>query len=284
MDKPSMRPANAQGRATREKSAGTGNAQGRATETPPARETRPRKSGGRPSLFVVRVVRSESGRSPLGLGRSKNGGRSRLLAALAVPVALASCLLLAACGGSDSPSSAASKEAASEQKAETENADFAKCMREHGVNAEAVSGPNGGHGLKVSPGSAGSSPAAMEAAEKACAKYRPEPKKVNLSPQQKVENEEDVRKFAKCMREHGIKVEASTSGGGAEIRIGIHSHGGAGEPNPESPGFQQAQSACQKLLPKGPGGGSGPATAPGDAVPAPGASAGGEGGSAASGG
>jgi hypothetical protein len=161
-------------------------------------------------------------------------------------------LLLAACGGS-SPTNAASAERSQEQKAETKFADFAKCLREHGVNAEAVSHAGGAHGLKVSPGQAGGGPAAMEAAEKACARYRPEPQKVNLSPQQKVEQEEAVQKFSKCMREHGIKVEASTKGGG--VQIGIHVRAGeAGAPNPESPAFQAAQKACQRLLPAPPGG------------------------------
>jgi hypothetical protein len=105
--------------------------------------------------------------------------------------------------------------------------------------------------LKVEGGSAG--PQAMEEAQKACARFRPEPKQVNLSPQQKVEQEEAVQKFAKCMREHGIKVEASVKGGG--VQIGIHGHPGSGEPNPGSPGFQRAQESCQKLLPKPPGGG-----------------------------
>lgn len=187
----------------------------------------------------------------------RRGGRGTLhrVACAAVLVALAS--TLAACGGS-SPSSNASGEQAREQQAETKFADFAKCMREHGINAETVSGPGGGHDLKISPGRAGGSPATFEAAQKACQKYRPEPKRINLSPQQKVEREEAVQKFARCMREHGIKVEAQTSGGA--IRIGIHAHsgpGGGGEPNPESPAFQQAQSACQKLLPAPPGGGKG---------------------------
>jgi hypothetical protein len=53
------------------------------------------------------------------------------------------------------------------------------------------------------------------------------------------------------MREHGIHVEASTSGGG------IHAHIGGRGPNPQSPGFQRAQSACQHLMPKPPGGGGG---------------------------
>jgi hypothetical protein len=173
------------------------------------------------------------------------------LAALAV---IAASLILAACGGS-SPSNAASNEQSKEQKAEAKFADFAKCLREHGVNAESVSHSGGAHGLKVSPGSGG--PQQFEAAEKACARYRPAPQKANLSPQQKVEQEESVRKFAKCMREHGVKVEASTQGGGIQIRI--HAHPGAeGAPNPESPAFQTAQKDCSGLLP-----GGGPKGAPG---------------------
>ncbi len=164
-------------------------------------------------------------------------------------------LLLAACGGS-STSSANSSAQAKEQQDEVKFADFAKCLREHGVNAEAISHPGGGHGLKVSPGAAGPGPAAMEAAQKACARYQPAPQKLNLSPQEKVQQEEAVQKFAKCMREHGIKVEASTQGGG--VHIGIHVHPGeAGAPNPESPAFQTAQKDCQGLLPGPPKGGPG---------------------------
>jgi hypothetical protein len=173
--------------------------------------------------------------------------------AVAVLAALLVSVALAACGGSGSPSAsnAASKEQSNEQNAETRLANFAKCMREHGVNAEAKTIPGGGQGIKVGPGARGASPAVMEAAQKACARYRPGERKVNLSPQQKVEQEEAVQKFAKCMREHGITVHASAAGGGISIGIG-HAPGSNG-PNPESPAFQQAQTACQKLLPrKGP--------------------------------
>ncbi|MCL2769635.1 MAG: hypothetical protein FWD42_05935 [Solirubrobacterales bacterium] len=171
--------------------------------------------------------------------------------------ALAATLALGACGGSSSPgANAAASERAQEKAAETKFADFAKCLREHGINAEAVSQPSGGHGLKVSPGRAGIGPASMEAAQSACARYRPQQKAVNLSPQQKVELEERLQKFARCMREHGIHVEASTQGGGARISIGARPGSGGG-PNPESPGFQRAQSACQHLMPRPPGGGKG---------------------------
>jgi hypothetical protein len=171
---------------------------------------------------------------------------------LAVPAVAAVGALLVGCGGS-SPSSTSS--AAKEQQAEVKFADFAKCLREHGIQAETATGPGGeGHGLKIK-GVGG--PAKMEAAQRACKKYQPEPQKVNLSPQEKVERAEAVEKFAKCMREHGVEVHASSAEGRVSIQIG--GKPGAG-PNPESPAFQKAQSSCQGLLPfkKGPDGGPPP--------------------------
>jgi hypothetical protein len=178
-----------------------------------------------------------------------SSARRAQLALLAALGALAVSPILAACGGSTSASNAADTEQANERNAETKLADFAKCMREHGINAETAAMPGGGRGLKVLPRSGGPhGPQQFEAAEKACARYQPKSQAVNLSPQQKVEHEEQVQKFAKCMREHGIKVEASAQNGGVQIRI--HAHPGAeGAPNPESPAFQSAQQACQKLLP-----------------------------------
>jgi hypothetical protein len=62
-----------------------------------------------------------------------------------------------------------------------------------------------------------------------------------------VERAEAVEKFAKCMREHGIEVHASSAEG--HVSIQIHGGGPGAGPNPESPAFQKAQSSCQKLLP-----------------------------------
>jgi hypothetical protein len=158
-------------------------------------------------------------------------------------------LALAACGGSSSSPTDSSTQA-SEQQAEVKLADFARCLREHGIDATTATGPGGeGHGLQIK-GAGG--PEKMEAAQKACKKYQPEPQKLNLSPQEKVERAEAVEKFAKCMREHGIEVHASSSEG--RVSIQIHGKPGAG-PNPESPAFQKAQQSCQRLLPfkgKGP--------------------------------
>jgi hypothetical protein len=164
---------------------------------------------------------------------------------------------LAACGGSKSPANGAAAEQSREGQDEARLARFARCMREHGVEAKTSSGP--GHqslGIRVS-GKAGAGRQTLETAQRACKQYQPQPKKVNLSPQEKVAQEEAVLKFAKCMREHGVNVHASASDGRVQLQVG--GPGASAGPNPESPSFQAAQKACQRLLPlkakRGPGGG-----------------------------
>ncbi len=164
--------------------------------------------------------------------------RARLPRRFAVPVLGAVGTLLAACGGSGARSEAARKEQLAEQKAETKFADYAKCLREHGVNAEAVNQPNGGHGIRMAPGNGDF--ATAQGAQKACARYRPPSQKVNVSPQQKVEQEETSRKFAKCIRSHGIHLPEGkvidTSGSNQVVYLpGV---------NPQSPAFQAAVKVC----------------------------------------
>ena len=177
--------------------------------------------------------------------------RARVLAArvLALLAALAAGLALVACGGSKNASDPVAGEHASEHADEVKAQKFAKCLREHGVHASASAAPGGGLQLRIQ-GSPGSGPQGAEGAQSACAKYRPGAKRVNLSPQEKVKREEEVLKFAKCMREHGIDVH--TEVGAGKIAIGIH--GNASGPNPGSPSFQSAQKACSgylQLKPKG---------------------------------
>jgi hypothetical protein len=169
---------------------------------------------------------------------------------------LAASLLLVACGGSGASGNAS---ASAEKSREQKFIAFAKCLREHGVD---VTTPNGARG-KFRIGFKGTgSPQKMEAAQNACKKYAPFDRP-NLSPQERVEREEAVRKFAKCMREHGINIHAETKEGGAAIAIQTRA---PGRPNPESPGFEAAQKACQAFLPKPPKGlprggpGAGPST------------------------
>ena len=172
----------------------------------------------------------------------------RILAVLAAPAA---CLALLACGGSSTATDAAATERATEQRDEHKAAEFAKCLREHGVQASA-SASGGGVQLRIHA-APGTGKQTMGAAQTACAKYRPGAKKIDLSPQEKVKREEEVLKFAKCMREHGIDVH--TEVGGGAIAIGIHGSSSGTGPNPGSPSFQAAQKACSGYLQlKGKGG------------------------------
>ena len=166
-------------------------------------------------------------------------------APLAVVGAVAAAFLLSACGGSGTSTNSV---ASAEKTREQQFLKLAKCLREHGIN---VSTPTAGGPIKIRTQGLGT-PQQMEAARHACKKYAPA-ENVKLTPQERVEREEAVQKFARCMREHGVKVEAKTAGAG--VGIGIHIGRGEGGPNPESPAFEAAQKACQTYLPKRPGGG-----------------------------
>jgi hypothetical protein len=158
---------------------------------------------------------------------------------LLVPCALAS-LALAACGGSGSNPNASSK-TDNEQQA----LNFTRCMREHGVHISTPNGPGGGP-INVT----GTNPQVMEAAQKACARYRPQGGPEKLSPAERAAREDAVQSFARCMRSHGIDVQAQTQGGA--VRIGVHMNNAK-----ENPAFQAAQKACESYLPKPPGGRAG---------------------------
>jgi pyruvate/2-oxoglutarate dehydrogenase complex dihydrolipoamide acyltransferase (E2) component len=179
------------------------------------------------------------------------------------------CTLLSACGGSAAAPSGSPDVADNALK-------FSRCMREHGIKDfpdPAISGGKVTLKFTAKPGEPGSaSPRTLEAAQNACRHFQAasQPK---LSPQEKVAREEAVLKFASCMREHGIDVHASAGQGG--ILMKIDGGRGASGPNPESPGFQAAQKACQGQFPIT---GAGPPTTVKGAGPTSGASKGAGGG------
>ncbi|HEV2981026.1 MAG TPA: hypothetical protein VGX51_06310 [Solirubrobacteraceae bacterium] len=149
---------------------------------------------------------------------------------------LASCALaslaLTACGGSGSNANA------SAQDSEQQIVNFARCMREHGVGVSTPTGSGGPIRVK------GTNPQAMEAAQKACQRYQPKGGKENLSPAERAEREDQLNKFARCMREHGVPVQTQTPGSGGGLGIRLK------DVNPESPAFQTAQKACAGFMPK----------------------------------
>ncbi|HEY1687628.1 MAG TPA: hypothetical protein VGF95_02065 [Solirubrobacteraceae bacterium] len=175
---------------------------------------------------------------------------------VALPV-IGACLLLSACGGSSSKGDAPAGKP-SPQEAQADAVKFAKCMREHGVDAEANTSAGGnGVGLSIHvsggppPGGKeeGSSnpgpPPGIEAAQRACQRYLPnEGKPPKLSPAEEAKQREDALKFARCMRSHGVDVPDPGPSGAVEIE--------GSDVNPQSATFQNAQKACQGLMGKAP--------------------------------
>lgn len=184
--------------------------------------------------------------------------RRRGIAPLAVPgVLLPAVLVLAACGAgptvanlsgsspSASPGSSGSGSGSHGLEA------FSQCMRAHGVAG--FPDPGSGGTLAINANSLGMDPNSptFQNAQKACQKDLPNGGQV--SPSQQAAMEQQALKFSQCMRAHGIanfpdpQFHSGPGGGGVNLQLpaGI---------DPQSPQFQAAQSACQKDLPRPPGG------------------------------
>jgi hypothetical protein len=178
------------------------------------------------------------------------------------PAVLAMGLLAAACGGASEGAtdgiatagegSAAKKTADDKAKVDPEQAglDFARCMREHGVD---MPDPKAGGGGMVmigpGPGEAQAGvrtsgpPAGFEDAHEACEHFLEDLIGDGPGPMDP-EAQDRALTFAKCMRDHGVDMpDPDFSDGGARITI---SRGeGMG---PDSETFKAAQEACGGLF------------------------------------
>lgn len=126
--------------------------------------------------------------------------------------------------------------------------EFAQCMRENGVpdfpdpqvdgdGGMIMGGPGGGEGID---------PEAAEKAMEACEDLAPRGGG-NFSEEDRQEMQDAALEHAQCMRENGVPdfPDPEFSDGGARIALeGI---------DPESPAFQEAQEACEDLMPNRPG-------------------------------
>ena len=151
-------------------------------------------------------------------------------------------MLLAACGSASSHGSS-SANSDSSGSLDDNLLKFSKCMREHGVtNFPNPEVSEGREGLRVAGGlrGLGVSQPVLEAAEAACQRYR-EAASPKLTAQERVAQEEVARKWAKCMREHGLDIEIHANGNLARM---VNSKAGAPPPNPGSPAFQKATGVC----------------------------------------
>jgi hypothetical protein len=182
-------------------------------------------------------------------------------------VAVALTATLAACGSSSSSNSSAGTSGAQFQA----RLNLAKCFRSHGINVPDPStggGPAGGGGifreLRNYP------QAQTTAARQACSQYFAKAfPRLNLSASQRAQVQQQLVKFAECMRSHGVNVPDPTFNGSGSGR-GFGFGQGFRSVDRNSPAFQSALKACQSLRPRfgrgaggPPGGGAGPAGGPG---------------------
>jgi hypothetical protein len=167
-----------------------------------------------------------------------------LMAALLAASALAAC-------GNDPAEPAANRE----REMRDAQLEFAKCMREHGVD---MPDPKpGARGIQLTEPK-NTSPLKMRDADRACHKYLDKIKPPELSDEQQKKFQEAALAHARCMREHGIDFPDPTFGenGQATIRLGKGKSG----LDPLDPKFKDAEKACQSKLPDLRDGGDGPAT------------------------
>jgi hypothetical protein len=197
---------------------------------------------------------------------------------VAAAAAAAVALLAAGCGGSagaeadgvataggskgtgSADATAAGKEQTDPQQA---GLDFARCMREHGVDMPdpQISADGGETTIRVGPppgsvdgdaaaGGTAGPPPGFEEADKACRHFLDDLVQDKAGPMGP-EAQDRMLKFTQCMRDHGVDMpDPDFSGGGGGFRAKI----GPGGVDPSSETFKEAQKACGALFgPDGPG-------------------------------
>jgi hypothetical protein len=147
---------------------------------------------------------------------------------------------IASAGGTGSASAHPTASVDPEEQARA----FAQCMREHGVDMpdpETVGGGGSGSGgVRITV--TGAPGAGMDAAMNACKDKLPNG---GTPPSMSPEQQEQLRAFAQCMRDHGVDMpDPDPNSGGLRI-----SSSGGPAFGPDDPTFKAAQEACQEKLP-----------------------------------
>ncbi len=121
--------------------------------------------------------------------------------------------------------------------------DFARCMREHGIDMPDPKPGEGGTARFEAPsGGGGQLPdqSRFLEADKACRHLMGDAGPPQLSPEDEKEVQDAMLAFTRCMREHGLEIPDPEPGGG-----GILARAGEGT-DPRSPHFQAAEKDCRK--------------------------------------
>jgi hypothetical protein len=169
-------------------------------------------------------------------------------------------LLASACGGTSPSASVAqlgttttSRPAKGPSNGNGSPLAYAQCMRAHGVADFPDPNSQGGFTLQAGPNSdLSANSSAFQQANQDCQRFTPTSGLGHgPSPAQVAQAQAQALKFSQCMRSHGLTDFPDPvfhSGGGGGISISIKAGPGS-DLTPNSPAFQSAQTACQKLLP-----------------------------------
>ncbi|MER6145036.1 hypothetical protein ABT174_34260 [Streptomyces sparsogenes] len=163
--------------------------------------------------------------------------------AAAVPLALTLALSLTGCGsdgggdGKVASANGAEKSGGGESgeklSPQETGVKFAQCMREHGIDME---DPEPGEGIRLTI-PAGTPKGKVEKAQEACLEWDPVQNGVGGKPDAKAQ--ENVRKYAKCMREQGVeKFPDPQAEGGIRLDGSVV----------DDPDFEKAEKACNKFM------------------------------------
>jgi hypothetical protein len=161
-------------------------------------------------------------------------------------------MALTACGGSESGTSGSTSSSNQQDKAYEGALNFAKCMREHGVDmADPKRDANGGvQMLQSRRAGDGVTDAKMQAAQKACQKHLEAGGGPARDPAREARMQDALFAYARCMRSEGIDMpDPQVSGNKVTMKVGGEGGelGRAGG-NPESPKFKAADKACHHHL------------------------------------
>jgi hypothetical protein len=191
--------------------------------------------------------------------------------------AVAAALILgaSACGGSshakvasvsDGGSSDSSSSSAEKQDIRDAMLDFAKCMREHGVDMPDptfTEDGSGGGAVGVLTGKGSNAPdpdsATFKAAQAACQPILDAAKKdfTPPSPEEQAKMRDQALKFAQCMRDKGFDVPDPSFEPDGEMTIrppqGSDDSSSGNTPQAPDPAFQEAAKACSAQSGGGPG-------------------------------
>jgi hypothetical protein len=130
--------------------------------------------------------------------------------------------------------------------------EFAKCMREHGVDMDDPVIDGSGRGAIAIGGGPGSDGGdgpdreTLDAAQEACQPLLDDvvsDRQAQMDPEEIQQMQDEALEFSKCMREHGIDFPDPVFGDGGTVSISLGEPGGGGL-DPQSEEFQAAQEEC----------------------------------------